>query len=165
MWSAVAPSARQANVSVTPCVCTMEAAVQTLTPCAPKRVSTVAQHHIKHMNVYCGELNKILCSVARGDTFQGPGDEETTMTPTLSSTLLPPVLPSLVSSTTAPPTMTATATRGPTPSADPAADACSGHPFDAFLQLKNSSIYAFRGNGRNHYRHRIPEIKKKAFTG
>ncbi|KAJ3589881.1 hypothetical protein NHX12_010722 [Muraenolepis orangiensis] len=31
------------------------------------------------------------------------------------------------------------------PSSDPDAVPCSGRPFDAFLQLKNGSIYAFRG--------------------
>ncbi|XP_062408999.1 vitronectin a [Sardina pilchardus] len=33
----------------------------------------------------------------------------------------------------------------PTQPPDPDADACSGRPFDAFLQLKNGTIFAFRG--------------------
>lgn len=146
-WGAAAPSAPRVNVSVTPCVCTMEAAAETLTPFAPKRVSTAA-HHILHVVVWSFTVvnwTKIWCSVARGDTFQGPEEEETTTTPTVTSTLLPPASSSFANTTTAPPTVTAATTRGPTPHADPATDACSGRPFDAFLQMKNSSIYAFRG--------------------
>uniref|UniRef100_A0A667XCD7 Vitronectin a n=1 Tax=Myripristis murdjan TaxID=586833 RepID=A0A667XCD7_9TELE len=41
--------------------------------------------------------------------------------------------------TTAPPTTTTTA------APDPDAETCSGRPFDSFMQLKNGSIYAFRG--------------------
>ncbi|XP_076137784.1 vitronectin a [Alosa pseudoharengus] len=33
----------------------------------------------------------------------------------------------------------------PTQPPDPDADACSGRPFDAFLQLKNGTLFAFRG--------------------
>lgn len=60
VWAAAAPSARAVNVSVTPCVCTMEAAVQTITLCAQKRVSTAAQQHQKlrrQMSFYECQLN------------------------------------------------------------------------------------------------------------
>lgn len=48
VWVAVAPLNHRANVSVTPCVCTMEAAVETLTPSALKKVSTESECH--HLN-------------------------------------------------------------------------------------------------------------------
>lgn len=91
----------------------------------------------------CGDFDTICPKkIARGDTFQGPEEEETTTTPTVTSTPLPPASSSFANTTA---TVTAATTRGPTPPADPAAEACSGRPFDAFLQMKNSSIYAFRG--------------------
>lgn len=40
---AVAPLNHRANVSVTPCVCTMEVAVETLTPSARKKVSRASE--------------------------------------------------------------------------------------------------------------------------
>ncbi|KAF6715794.1 Vitronectin [Oryzias melastigma] len=43
------------------------------------------------------------------------------------------------------PTLPPTTTFGPTTHTDLDAAPCSGRPFDAFLQLKNGSIYAFRG--------------------
>ncbi|XP_043115748.1 vitronectin a [Puntigrus tetrazona] len=36
-------------------------------------------------------------------------------------------------------------TAEPTPTKDPDAEVCSGRPFDSFMQVKNGSIYAFRG--------------------
>uniref|UniRef100_A0A3Q2PYK9 Vitronectin a n=1 Tax=Fundulus heteroclitus TaxID=8078 RepID=A0A3Q2PYK9_FUNHE len=45
--------------------------------------------------------------------------------------------------TQAPSTTTAAATTTAAP--DPDAEVCSGRPFDSFMQLKNGSIYAFRG--------------------
>ncbi|KAJ8377579.1 hypothetical protein AAFF_G00255970 [Aldrovandia affinis] len=47
------------------------------------------------------------------------------------------------SAPTIPPTPTTTPTPKPT---DPDAVPCSGRPFDSFMQLKNGSIYAFRGD-------------------
>ena len=44
VWIAAALSAYRANVSVTPCVCTMEAAARTLTLYAPKKVSAVVDY-------------------------------------------------------------------------------------------------------------------------
>ncbi|MED6264953.1 hypothetical protein CHARACLAT_020461 [Characodon lateralis] len=73
--------------------------------------------------------------VSRGDTFEETEDmvnQETysyTVTPTVPSSLTPP--PNI--------------SYGPSPTVDPNAEPCSGQPFDAFLQLKNGSIYAFRG--------------------
>lgn len=51
-----------------------------------------------------------------------------------------------VPSTTKPPEMTTVpATTATTEAPDPDAVVCSGRPFDSFMQLKNGSIYAFRG--------------------
>ncbi|KAM9800867.1 vitronectin-like [Neosynchiropus ocellatus] len=56
-------------------------------------------------------------------------------------------LTSNTNSTTRAPPAPAKTTAGSTTTAspDPDADPCSGRPFDAFTQLSNSSIYAFRG--------------------
>lgn len=71
--------------------------------------------------------------VTRGDTFDNVEENSTTnATPTVS---------------TAAPTLPPTTTFGPTTHTDLDAAPCSGRPFDAFLQLKNGSIYAFRGDG------------------
>ncbi|RVE64759.1 hypothetical protein OJAV_G00129160 [Oryzias javanicus] len=48
--------------------------------------------------------------------------------------------PNATTETSTVPTTTAT-----TPAPDPDAEVCSGRPFDSFMQLKNGSIYAFRG--------------------
>ncbi|KAM7374524.1 hypothetical protein PAMP_007175 [Pampus punctatissimus] len=87
----------------------------------------------------CCEDYNTICpkKVSRGDTFEEALDlteATTTFTPT-SNTVA-------VTTTDSPPP---TITQGPTPSVDPDAVPCSGLPFDAFLQLKNGSIYAFRG--------------------
>ncbi|KAF7656640.1 hypothetical protein LDENG_00038190 [Lucifuga dentata] len=42
-------------------------------------------------------------------------------------------------------TTSAPVTTGTTAAPDPDAQICSGRPFDSFMQLKNGSIYAFRG--------------------
>uniref|UniRef100_A0A671N3V6 Vitronectin-like n=1 Tax=Sinocyclocheilus anshuiensis TaxID=1608454 RepID=A0A671N3V6_9TELE len=42
-------------------------------------------------------------------------------------------------------TLTSTGEPTPTKAKDPDAEVCSGRPFDSFMQLKNGSIYAFRG--------------------
>lgn len=42
-------------------------------------------------------------------------------------------------------TTTVPVTTATTVAPDPDAVACSGRPFDSFMQLKNGSIYAFRG--------------------
>lgn len=79
--------------------------------------------------------------VSRGDTF---GEAET-MDPTVATTNLTldthTVAPTVPSSLIPPPKTP----HGPSPTVDPNAAPCSGQPFDAFLQLKNGSIYAFRG--------------------
>nr|XP_046244883.1 vitronectin a isoform X2 [Scatophagus argus] len=43
-------------------------------------------------------------------------------------------------------TTTVTVTNATTEAPDPDAMVCSGRPFDSFMQLKNGSIYAFRGD-------------------
>ncbi|XP_074528280.1 vitronectin b [Halichoeres trimaculatus] len=80
--------------------------------------------------------------VARGDTFEETEDLPEAITIQNSTTAKPTsntVAPTLPGS---PPLTT---TVQPTPAGDPNAAHCSGRPFDAFLQLKNGSIYAFRG--------------------
>lgn len=42
-------------------------------------------------------------------------------------------------------TSTVPAKTATTQAPDPDAEVCSGRPFDSFMQLKNGSIYAFRG--------------------
>lgn len=64
-----------------------------------------------------------------------------------SSTPLTPTFNTVAPIITASPPPTIT--QGPTPPVDTNAVPCSGRPFDAFLQLKNGSIYAFRGKPRH----------------
>lgn len=91
------------------------------------------------------KLSSVLPSVARGDTFEEAKDltqSATTHTPAYTPTHIPTSNTVVVTTTASPPPTT---THGPTPPVDPNAAPCSGRPFDAFLQLKNGSIYAFRG--------------------
>ncbi|XP_028824929.1 vitronectin-like [Denticeps clupeoides] len=74
--------------------------------------------------------------VTRGDTFVDSEDEQMS---NINYTTLPPM------TSRAPTTPVPTTTQPPTPHPDPDAVTCSGRPFDAFMQLKNGSIYAFRG--------------------
>lgn len=84
-------------------------------------------------------------SVARGDTFREAEElTEAGTTPQEFITTLEPIVSALAATT--PDTLPPTVTSGPTlPPADLDAAPCSGRPFDAFLQLNNGSIYAFRG--------------------
>ncbi|XP_042287794.1 vitronectin b [Thunnus maccoyii] len=86
----------------------------------------------------CGDFDTICPKkTARGDTFgeaQGSTQAPTTYEPTYNT---------IAVTTTAPPPPTTI--HGPTPPVDRDAAPCSGRPFDAFLQLKNGSVYAFRG--------------------
>ncbi|XP_023252791.1 vitronectin-like [Seriola lalandi dorsalis] len=78
--------------------------------------------------------------IARGDTFEGGEDvtqQVTTVATTVASTF------NTVAPTVSLPPST---THESTPPVDPDGASCSGRPFDAFLQLKNGSIYAFRGD-------------------
>uniref|UniRef100_A0A3B4TCR8 Vitronectin a n=1 Tax=Seriola dumerili TaxID=41447 RepID=A0A3B4TCR8_SERDU len=99
---------------------------------------------------------------ARGDTFVLAEDDDDevlegpTLSPQRSAQSLTPVVPQLkptpesisdfgrrpqrAAETTTVPVTTAT-----TEAPDPDAEVCSGRPFDSFMQLKNGSIYAFRG--------------------
>lgn len=159
VWADVAPSTPRVNVSVTRCVCIMEAAALTLTPCALKKVSAVIELYsftksITSFNGWRGmyskshELSFVLPPVARGDTFEETEDlpeaitinNTTTAKPTLN-TIAPTSSSSSLPATTLQPTL----------STDPNAAHCSGRPFDAFLQLKNGSIYAFRGTLRHPF--------------
>jgi len=98
----------------------------------------------------------VLPSAARGDTFQEADEvtDEVTL-PTPSNTAAPVItasptpVPTQGPSPSAPPSPFAPPSAPPSPppppSVEPDAAACSGRPFDAFLQLKNGSIYTFRG--------------------
>ncbi|KAM4546808.1 vitronectin b [Fundulus diaphanus] len=86
----------------------------------------------------CEDFNTICPKkVSRGDTFD-QAEEMTDMETDPNGNTVAPTVPS---SLTPPPNTT----HGSSPTADPNAAPCSGRPFDAFLQLKNGSIYAFRG--------------------
>ncbi|KAL3042694.1 hypothetical protein OYC64_020585 [Pagothenia borchgrevinki] len=101
----------------------------------------------------CGDFDNICPKkVARGDTFEETdGVTETVTTTMIASTTkdLPPTFNTVAETTTAYPQPPTThgpqTTQGSTPPVDPDPAVCSGEPFDAFLQLKNGSIYAFRG--------------------
>lgn len=82
--------------------------------------------------------------VSRGDTFSEVEDvSEATTTPQAETTVAPTL--STLAATT-PTTPLPYSHSGPSlPPVDADAAPCSGRPFDAFLQLKNTSIYAFRG--------------------
>ncbi|XP_070699881.1 vitronectin b [Pempheris klunzingeri] len=93
----------------------------------------------------CGDFDAICPKkVARGDTFEEIEEvTEAVITLNESTTTLTPTFNTVAATTPASPPPTTT--QGPTPPVDTDAAACSGRPFDAFLQLKNGSIYAFRG--------------------
>nr|XP_020473684.1 vitronectin [Monopterus albus] len=81
----------------------------------------------------CGDFDTICPKKARGDTFAEEITEAVTnVTPTPDPGATAPAFLS-------------TTTNETTSTAAPDAEPCSGRPFDAFLQLKNGSIYAFRG--------------------
>ncbi|XP_030602535.1 vitronectin b isoform X3 [Archocentrus centrarchus] len=87
----------------------------------------------------------IAAEVSRGDVFDVPQKEGTSPSPSpkpYTTTFMP-------TSDTAAPTMPSSfpsnVTQGSTTPVDRDAAPCSGQAFDAFLQLKNGSIYAFRG--------------------
>lgn len=93
----------------------------------------------------CGDFDTVCPKkVARGDTFDAGEDMTEAMTipaPAPATTTVAPTFNTTAAVASLPPN----ATQGPTPPVDPDAASCSGRPFDAFLQLKNGSIYAFRG--------------------
>ncbi|XP_007259671.2 vitronectin b [Astyanax mexicanus] len=77
--------------------------------------------------------------IARGDVFDLPEEDvNTTVTPTTK-----PIVTTAIPTTPVPTTTNIPFSTVPP---DPEAVACSGRTFDAFLQLKNGSIYAFRGD-------------------
>lgn len=139
---------------MTPCVCTTEAAVGTLTPFALKRVSLISEYHPFTDSSICVLMKRVLVgsscdknsppSVARGDTFEETDEvTEAATTPIMATVTMQPTSDAAaVTSPASPPPPTAA---GPTSAVDPDAAPCSGRAFDAFLQLKNGSIYAFRG--------------------
>ncbi|XP_008331396.1 vitronectin b isoform X2 [Cynoglossus semilaevis] len=82
----------------------------------------------------CPDYDTACPKKTRGDTFATEDDLIITTTP--PTTTAAPAAAEALSS------LTANITDAPV---DPDAAPCSGRPFDAFLQLKNGSIYAFRG--------------------
>lgn len=103
----------------------------------------------KYYGSCCGDFDTTCRhKVARGDTFEVPAEMElnyttVTETSTTGPTTILPTTATTTTTTTLPPTTT---THAPTDPPDPEAVACSGRTFDAFMQLKNGSIYAFRGD-------------------
>lgn len=94
----------------------------------------------------CGDFFT-LCprKISRGDVFDVPQEEGMSPSPSLSpytTTFMPT---SDMAAPTMPSTFPSNVTQGPTSTVDRDAAPCSGQAFDAFLQLKNGSIYAFRG--------------------
>lgn len=87
---------------------------------------------------------------------------EMTKPPQVFDTIIQRVLPAVpptqeVPSTTEAPEIDTTAETTTTPvtevtteTPDPDAEVCSERPFDSFMQLKNGSIYAFRGENYLH---------------
>ncbi|XP_044079136.1 vitronectin b [Siniperca chuatsi] len=89
----------------------------------------------------CGDFDA-MCpkKIARGDTFEETEEVTEAVTPpNESATTLTPTLNTVAATIPASPPPT-------TPPVDTDTAPCSGRPFDAFLQLKNGSIYAFRGD-------------------
>uniref|UniRef100_A0A8C6SMX1 Vitronectin b n=1 Tax=Neogobius melanostomus TaxID=47308 RepID=A0A8C6SMX1_9GOBI len=85
----------------------------------------------------CPDYDTVCPKKARGDTF---AEDVTEIMTTAAEASLPPMVPTVPSAPVMAPT-----SQGPTEATEPNATTCSGRAFDAFLQLKNGSIYAFRG--------------------
>ncbi|KAM9781354.1 vitronectin b [Syngnathus typhle] len=96
----------------------------------------------------CDDFDKSCPKKTRGDTFEEAEDNQTTVeTPVdVLASSAAPTSSSAVLTTSEEPWPPRPTTQEPTGSpADRNAATCSGKPFDAFLQLKNGSVYAFRG--------------------
>lgn len=145
-------------------VCVLWKLLCGLWDCVPQKESVQWQNTILWTSCPSScrrELNwRFLCSAARGDTFQGPDEEvtEAVTTPDEPTISVEPTSSTFAKTTPASPPPSAegptpaTTSGGPMPPSDYTADTCSGRPFDAFLQLKNGSIYAFRGKRRDPQR-------------
>lgn len=73
-------------------------------------------------------------------------DEPTSVIATITTPTTPySPLPSTIKIPTTTAFTSSTPDTTPTKAKDPDAEVCSGRPFDSFMQLKNGSIYAFRG--------------------
>uniref|UniRef100_A0A3Q2VPE1 Vitronectin a n=1 Tax=Haplochromis burtoni TaxID=8153 RepID=A0A3Q2VPE1_HAPBU len=121
----------------------------------------------KYYKSCCSDFESTCNMMTRGDTFQFAEDDyydgqsESTPQPTRRSArnqLRPTQPPDFNPRAQERPETTLEMTRPtrlrvsnipPTPATtvapDPDAEVCSGRPFDAFMQIKNGSIYAFRG--------------------
>lgn len=87
-------------------------------------------------------INIRLPPVSRGDTFSEAEEVSEAPETTAAATV------STLAATTPTPLLTPTTSVPTLQPVDADAAPCSGRPFDAFLQLKNTSIYAFRGEYR-----------------
>uniref|UniRef100_A0A665UT62 Vitronectin a n=1 Tax=Echeneis naucrates TaxID=173247 RepID=A0A665UT62_ECHNA len=128
----------------------------------------------KYYKSCCSDFEAICGMTTRGDTFVFAEDEDdddelfesTTPFPPRSAPFLTPtdhqVKPTLdpvsdfghraipfptrsPETDTIPETTTVPVTAATTAAPDPDAEVCSGRPFDSYMQLKNGSMYAFRG--------------------
>uniref|UniRef100_A0A8C2FNS4 Vitronectin a n=1 Tax=Cyprinus carpio TaxID=7962 RepID=A0A8C2FNS4_CYPCA len=85
----------------------------------------------------------------RGDTFPSyPEDDYEEINNKIATAANPTThfrLASSIKNPTTTPRTTSTAEHTSTKAKDPDAEVCSGRPFDSFMQLKNGSLYAFRG--------------------
>lgn len=96
--------------------------------------------------VWTTSMNIRLPPASRGDTFSEAEEVSEAPTSPPETTAAPAV--STLAATTPTPLLTPTTSVPTFLPADADAAPCSGRPFDAFLQLKNTSIYAFRGESR-----------------
>uniref|UniRef100_A0A3Q0SK84 Vitronectin a n=1 Tax=Amphilophus citrinellus TaxID=61819 RepID=A0A3Q0SK84_AMPCI len=88
-------------------------------------------------------------AISRGDTFEFAEDDDYDELSADTHTLEDPITTNAAAEATTVPIATATTvpvTTATTVAPDPDAEVCSGRPFDAFMQFKNGSIYAFRGD-------------------
>ncbi|XP_049599594.1 vitronectin b isoform X2 [Syngnathus scovelli] len=96
----------------------------------------------------CDDFVKLCPKKTRGDTFEEAEDNQTTLETPVDVLALTaePTSSSAVLTTSEEPWPPRPTMQEPTgPPADRDAAICSGRSFDAFLQLKNGSVYAFRG--------------------
>ncbi|XP_047463836.1 vitronectin b [Mugil cephalus] len=81
--------------------------------------------------------------ITRGDTFADADTVTGATTPTYYTTLMPTSNTVAPAKPSSPPFVP---NKDDTEAIEPDAAPCSGQAFDAFLQLKNGSVYAFRGD-------------------
>ncbi|KAJ8367883.1 hypothetical protein SKAU_G00079110 [Synaphobranchus kaupii] len=108
------------------------------TPSAVQEDRSHSTHVVTQTAAHGGARTKQFAPATTETSAKRPATGRLTTAPT---TTMP--LPTAPPTTMAPPTTT---TPLPTRAPDPEADPCSGLPFDSFMQQKNGSIFAFRGD-------------------